>query len=115
MRGTKGSGDGGKGHDCITFTVIPSRRFVEQGPGNDLCEVSYYLALNVEGKTALFRDEVCTLRRSDDLEPPQDCPVGTNNQEAVRRLELTDAVVGLALTYYDAKGSHEEWPFDREQ
>lgn len=109
FRGTKGQGGGEKGHDCITFTVIPTRRFVDQGAGSDVCEVSYYLAQNVEGKSALFRDEVCTL----DLDPPQDCPVSTNNQEAVRPLELTDAVVGLTLTYYNADGSHDEWPSDK--
>src|SRR5262245_3185061 len=40
LYGTKGSGSGDKANDCITFTVVPAQRFVDQGPRNDLCEVS---------------------------------------------------------------------------
>lgn len=109
LRGIKGASDGGRGRDCIRFTVIPARRFMDQLPGGDLCEVAYYVAPNSEGSPALWRDEVCTF----DRELPQGCPLETNAQEAVRHLELTAAVTGLTITYYDANGASEEWPSER--
>jgi general secretion pathway protein J len=87
-----------QGHDRISFAVVPYRRFSDKIPGSDLCTVSYEVTENPEGKTALFREEDCTLN---------------DEAEQARRsvkLELTDMAIGLDITYYDAKESHDTWP-----
>ncbi len=88
----------GQPHDRLTFVTIPYRRFPEQVPANELCDVSYFLAPNAQEKMALFRTEDCTLDEE--------------RQEDDAALELTDLVVGLDITYYDTEGEHERWPPD---
>ncbi len=86
----------GQARDRITFLTVPYRRFVPNVPENALCDVSYFITDNAQGKPALFREEDCT----PDAERFGD---GT-------RLELTDTAVALDITYYDAEGEHESWP-----
>lgn len=82
--------------DRITFVTIPYRRFSAKVPENELCDVSYYIAENTQGRPALFRTEDCTLDEE--------------RQEGGTTLELTDMAVGLDVTYYDAEAEHERWP-----
>jgi type II secretion system protein J len=84
--------------DRITFVTIPYRRFTAKVPENDLCRVSYYVTEDTHGRPALFRTEDCTL---DD-----------EQQEGGTILELTDLVVGLEITYYDAESEYDSWPPD---
>jgi general secretion pathway protein J len=82
--------------DRVRFVTIPYRRFTEKRPEGELCDVAYFLDRNVQDKVALFRTEDCTL--DDDRE------AGGN------KLEMTDLVVGLDVTAYDAEGEHDAWP-----
>ncbi len=82
--------------DRLTFVTIPYRRFSEQRPAGELCDVSYFLDENAQGKIALFRTEDCTL---DD-----------EREEGGTKLELTDLAVGLDITAFDAEGEHDSWP-----
>jgi hypothetical protein len=95
LLGKDGTGDG-RARDRITFTIIPYRRFSEQVPEGDLCDVSYYLEQNPQGRIALFREEDCT-------------PDAEREGDGVK-LELTDMVVGLNILYFDTDGSHDQWP-----
>ena len=93
----KKNADGGTGHDRIDFLTIPYRHYSDKVPGYELCHVAYYVADNLQGKTALFREEDCS-RMEDE------------RREHATRLELTDLAVGLEMTYYDAEKDYEEWP-----
>jgi general secretion pathway protein J len=93
----KKNADGGTGHDRIDFLTIPYRRYSDKAPGYDLCRVAYYVADNVQGKTALFREEDCSGEEDE-------------RHDYATRLELTDLAVGLEITYYDAEKEYEEWP-----
>jgi prepilin-type N-terminal cleavage/methylation domain-containing protein len=93
----------GIGQDRVIFLTIPYQRFPENVPKNELCQVCYYVATNTQGVPALFRYEDCALAKDNDDEDR--C---SGNQEP---LELTDAVVGLDVTYYDEEGEeYAEWP-----
>jgi type II secretion system protein J len=83
-------------HDRLSFVTIPYRRFNDKVPEGELCDVSYFLEENAQGKVALFRSEDCTL---DD-----------DRQAGGTKLELTDLAVGLDITYFDADGDHDSWP-----
>ena len=100
LHGKKGAGGGRLAQDRIDFMTIPYRRYSDKVPGYDLCHVAYYVADNLQGKTALFRDEDCS---SGVLEEDE-------RSERAIRLELTDLAVGLEITYYDPTQSYEEWP-----
>jgi general secretion pathway protein J len=100
MRGENGSADK-QPRDRITFVTIPYRRFPATLPANELCDVSYYIEQNAQGTPALFRTEDCTLDEE--------------RQEGGVPVELTDAVVGLDITYFDAEGAHDDWPSNREE
>jgi general secretion pathway protein J len=89
--------DGGMGHDRIDFLTIPYRRYSDKVPSYELCHVAYYVADNLQGKTALFREEDCSGEEDE-------------RRERATRLELTDLAVGLEITYYDAEKDYEEWP-----
>ena len=89
--------DGEMGHDRIDFLTIPYRRYSDKVPSYELCHVAYYVADNLQGKTALFREEDCSGEEDE-------------RRERAIRLELTDLAVGLEITYYDAEKDYEEWP-----
>jgi type II secretion system protein J len=83
--------------DRITFVAIPYRRYTAKVPEDELCSISYYVAEDTRGRPALFRTEDCTL---DAAEQQEDGTV----------LGLTDLVVGLEITYYDAVSEYDSWP-----
>jgi len=97
LRGQKGTGGGGLAHDRIDFLTIPYRRYSDKIPGYEICNVAYYMADNPQGQTALFREEDCSGEEAE-------------RRDRATRLELTDLVVGLEITYYDASKDYEEWP-----
>jgi prepilin-type N-terminal cleavage/methylation domain-containing protein len=91
----------GRPRDRIMFLTIPYRRFPAGLPASEVCNVCYYIAENTQRVPALFRYEDCTLDKKD----RERCG------ERQEPLELTDMVVGLALTYYDAGAeAHDTWP-----
>lgn len=94
MRGKRGAS--GQGRDHLEFTLIPYRRFAENVPGYELCRVSYSLEANQDGQTPLIREENCF--REDE------------RRTHSTTLVLTDLAVAFEVTYYDAAGSHDEWP-----
>ncbi len=85
----------GQPRDRLDFVLIPYRRFAQDVPSGDLCDVSYYIDDNDEGNATLFREEDCTL--------------DSERQEGGTKLELTDAAVGLNVTFFDATDSYDEW------
>ena len=93
----KKNADGGTGHDRIDLLTIPYRHYSDTVPSYELCHVAYYVADNLQGKTALFREEDCSGEEDE-------------RRERATRLELTDLAVGLEITYYDAEKDYEEWP-----
>jgi type II secretory pathway component PulJ len=93
--------DGGTGHDRIDFLTVPYRRYSDKVPSYELCHVAYYVADNLQGKTALFREEDCSGKEDE-------------RRERASQLELTDLAVGLEITYYDAEKDYEEWPPSRD-
>ncbi len=82
--------------DRLSFVTIPYRRSSENRPESELCDVSYFLAENAQGNTALFRSEDCTLDEE--------------RAEGGSKLELTALAVGLDVTVFDAEGDHDSWP-----
>jgi prepilin-type N-terminal cleavage/methylation domain-containing protein len=89
--------------DRVIFLTIPFQRFPENAAKNELCQVCYYVADNARGKPALFRYEDCILAHDDEDE---DRCSGTQ-----KPLELTDAIVGLDVTYYgQEEEEYAEWP-----
>jgi prepilin-type N-terminal cleavage/methylation domain-containing protein len=90
--------------DRVIFLTIPLQRFPENAARNELCQVCYYVANNAQGVPALFRYEDCTLA-NDAADDEDRC---SGKQEP---LELTDAIVGLDVTYYGQEGEeYAEWP-----
>lgn len=87
------AGEGGQARDRLTFLTVPYR--LDTAPGNDVCEVAYYIGDNSQGGSALYREQDCT---------PDGEPL---NGET---LELTDAAVGLDVTYFDQEESYAKWP-----
>jgi general secretion pathway protein J len=93
----------GRARDRLMFLTIPYRRFPEGIATNEICNVCYSIAENTYGVPALFRYEDCAL----DKQERDRCG------EQQEPLELTDMVVGLDITYYDAEAeSHDTWPSD---
>ena len=97
----KKNADGAAGHDRIDFLTVPYRRYSDKVPSYELCHVAYYVADNLQGKTALFREEDCSGKEDE-------------RREHASQLELTDLAVGLEITYYDAEKDYEEWPPNRD-
>jgi type II secretion system protein J len=93
--------DGEMGHDRIDFLTVPYRRYSPGVPSYEICRVAYYVADNLQGKTALFREEDCSGEEDE-------------RRERATRLELTDLAVGLNITYYNAERDYEEWPPTRD-
>lgn len=85
--------EGDYARDRLTFVTVPYRPGTT--PGSDVCEVAYYISANAQGAAALYREQDCT---------PDGEPL---NGEA---MELTDAAVGLDVTYYDKEDSYDKWP-----
>ena len=85
--------EGGYARDRLTFVTVPYRLITV--PGGDVCEVAYYIGANAQGAAALYREQDCT---------PDGEPLNGDT------LELTDAAVGLDVTYYDREDSYEKWP-----
>ena len=86
---------GRQARDRLNFVTVPYRP--DTAPGSGICEVSYYVAANSLGGSALYREEDCT---------PDGEPL---NGET---LELTDMAVGLDVTYFDREDSYEKWAGD---
>ena len=78
--------------DRLTFVTVPYRSAA--APGSDVCEVSYYIGANAQGAAALYREQDCT---------PDGEPLNGDT------VELTDAAVGLDVTYYDAEDAYDKW------
>jgi type II secretion system protein J len=93
--------DGEIGQDRIDFLTVPYRRYSASVPSYEICRVAYYVADNLQGKTALFREEDCSGEEDE-------------RRERAIRLELTDLAVGLSITYYNAEKDYEEWPPTRD-
>ena len=87
--------EGDHARDRLTFVTVPYRP--ASAPGSDVCEIAYYIGANAQGAAALYREQDCT---------PDGEPLNGDT------MELTDAAVGLDVTYYDAEDSHDEWPDD---
>jgi type II secretory pathway pseudopilin PulG len=93
----------GRPRDRLMFLTIPYRRFPEGTASNEICNVCYSIAENPHRVPALFRYEDCAL----DKQERDRCG------EKQGPLELTDMVVGLDITYYDAEAEpHDTWPTD---
>jgi prepilin-type N-terminal cleavage/methylation domain-containing protein len=93
----------GTPQDRLMFLTIPNRHFSDKLPGSEVCNVCYYIAENTMREPALFRYEDCMLGKQE-----VDRCGGK-----VAPLELTNIVVGLNVTYYDAEAeSYEAWPPD---
>ena len=85
--------EGDYARDRLTFVTVPYRP--STAPGSDVCEVAYYVGANAEGAAALYREQDCT---------PDGEPLNGDT------IELTDAAVGLDVTYYDREDSYDKWP-----
>jgi hypothetical protein len=93
----------GIARDRVMFLTIPAQRFPDGVLKNELCQVCYYVADNAQGVPAFFRYENCTLDKDKD---EKDRCSGTYDP-----IELTDAVVGLDVSYVDQKGEDQPvWP-----
>jgi prepilin-type N-terminal cleavage/methylation domain-containing protein len=92
--------------DRLMFLTIPYRHFPEGTAANEVCNVCYYIAENTQKVPALFRYEDCALGKKE----RDRC---SGQQEP---LELTDAIVGLDVTYYNANlEDHNTWPAEDAQ
>ena len=85
--------EGDHARDRLTFVTVPYRP--SAAPGSDVCEVAYYIGVNSQGAAALYREQDCE---------PDGEPLNGNT------MELTDAAVGLDVTYYDKEDVYEKWP-----
>jgi prepilin-type N-terminal cleavage/methylation domain-containing protein len=103
LKGEDRTGPDGLPRDRIAFLTIPLQYFPAQQPRSELCQVCYFIDQNAEGHPALFRYEDCRLggeRESDDRCSGKGAP-----------LELTDAIVGMNLVYYDdSEEAKDVWP-----
>ena len=85
--------EGDHARDRLTFVTVPYRP--DAAPGSDVCEVAYYIGANAQGAAALYREQDCT---------PDGEPLNGDT------VELTDAAIGLDVTYYDREDVHDQWP-----
>ena len=85
--------EGDHARDRLTFVTVPYRP--DAAPGSDVCEVAYYIGANAQGAAALYREQDCT---------PDGEPLNGDT------VELTDAAIGLDVTYYDRDDVHDQWP-----
>ncbi len=103
LKGEDNTGPNDVSRDRITFLSIPLQHFPSQQAKSELCQICYFIDQNAEGQPALFRYEDCTLggeEESDDRCSGEGDP-----------LELTDAIIGLNLIYYDdSEEAKDVWP-----
>ncbi len=102
LKGEDDTGPDGLPRDRIMFLTIPLQHFPATRPKGELCQICYYIDQNDQGLAALFRYEDCTLGgegESDDRCGGEGDP-----------LELTDAIVGMDITYYDQEDEMDVWP-----
>ena len=85
--------EGEYARDRLTFVTVPYRPAA--APGGDVCEVAYFIGANAQGTATLYREQDCT---------PDGEPLNGDT------MELTDAAVGLDVTYYDREDTYDEWP-----
>ena len=85
--------EGDYARDRLTFVTVPYR--LDAAPGSDVCEIAYYIGANAQGTASLYREQDCT---------PDGEPLNGDT------MELTDAAVGLDVTYYDREDTYDEWP-----
>ena len=79
--------------DRLTFVTVPYQ--LEAAPGSDVCEVAYYVGANAQGTAGLYREQDCT---------PDGEPLNGDT------VALTDAAVGLDVTYFDRNDTYDKWP-----
>lgn len=84
---------GNYARDRLTFVTVPYRP--DTAPGSDVCEVAYYVSANAQGTAGLYREQDCT---------PDGEPLNGDT------VELTDAAVGLDVTYFDRADTYDKWP-----
>jgi prepilin-type N-terminal cleavage/methylation domain-containing protein len=93
----------GVDRDRIMFLTIPVQRFPETVPRGEVCDVCYYIAKNDQGDAALFRSSDCTLSAEE----------GEERCNEKNGIELTDAVIGLDVTFFGPEEEPAEtWPPD---
>lgn len=85
--------EGDYARDRLTFVTVPYRPGT--APGSDVCEVAYYIGANAQGAASLYREQDCT---------PDGEPLNGDT------MELTDAAVGLDVTYHDREDTYDKWP-----
>ena len=91
--GGENAREGDYARDRLTFVTVPYRP--STAPGSGVCEVAYYIGANAQGTAALYREQDCT---------PDGEPLNGDT------MELTDAAVGLDVTYYDREDTYDKWP-----
>ena len=103
MQGEDGKGPNGLPRDRIAFLTIPLQYFPAQQARGELCQVCYFIDQNAERQPALFRYEDC--RIGGEAESDDRCS-GKGDT-----LELTDAIVGMNILYYDDDDEAQDaWP-----
>ena len=85
--------EGDYDRDSLTFVTVPYRS--DAAPGSDVCEVAYYVSANTQGTATLYREQDCT---------PDGEPLNGDT------MALTDAAVGLNVTYYASDAVYDKWP-----
>lgn len=85
--------EGNYARDRLTFITVPYR--LDVAPGSDVCEVAYYVGANAQGTAGLYREQDCT---------PDGEPLNGDI------MALTDAAVGLDVTYFDKADTYDKWP-----
>ena len=93
LKGEDDTGPNGLPRDRIAFLTIPLQYFPAQQGKSELCQVCYFIDQNAEEQPALFRYEDCRL--GSEAESEDRCS-GKGDP-----LELTDAIVGMNIVYYD--------------
>jgi prepilin-type N-terminal cleavage/methylation domain-containing protein len=103
LQGEDGTGPKGLPSDRIAFLTMPLQYFPAQQARGELCQVCYFIDQNAERQPALFRYEDC--RIGGEAESDDRCS-GKGD-----KLELTDAIVGLNIVYYDDDDEAKDaWP-----
>jgi prepilin-type N-terminal cleavage/methylation domain-containing protein len=107
LKGEDHTGPDGLPRDRIAFLTIPLQYFPAQQARSELCQVCYFIDQNAEGHPALFRYENCRLGgegESDDRCSGEGGP-----------LELTDAIVGMNIVYYDSNDTDSNDTVNRDE
>lgn len=103
LKGEDGTGPDGLPRDRIAFLTIPLQHYPATQAKSELCQVCYFIDQNLADQPALFRYEDCRL--GGEGESDERC---SGKGEP---LELTDAIVGMNVVYYDKdEESKDVWP-----